>query len=110
MERGWKRNEQSRREILREIEWKGRDGWEGGWAAGRGEREEGERRGTSARYGPPLGGLPVVQSALRTGVASLLLGDLSRSQPRAVDNRVVHVTRSMRERERERETCASRER
>lgn len=39
----------------------------------------------------------MVQSALRTGVASLLVGDLSRSQPRA-DNRVVHVARSMRER------------
>lgn len=39
----------------------------------------------------------MVQSALRTGVASLLVGDLSRSQPRA-DNSVVHVARSMRER------------
>lgn len=53
--------------------------------------------GPPARYGPPLGGLPVVQSALRTGVASQLLGDSFRSQPRA-DNRVADVARSMRER------------
>lgn len=71
-------------------------------ASRRGERREGkesgrESRGTSAWYGPPLGGLPVVQSALRTGVASLLLGDSSRPQPRA-DNRVADVARSMRER------------
>lgn len=39
----------------------------------------------------------MVQSALRTGVASLLLGDSSRPQPRA-DNRVADVARSMRER------------
>lgn len=98
MEKKWR---QSKTEILREIEWKGRDGWEGGWGGREGwgrEKESGrESRGTSARYGPPLGGLPVVQSALRTGVASLLVGDLSRSQPRA-DNRVVHVAGSMRER------------